>query len=106
MGADDFMQRMEMALYALGFTRDNSIGEQGSWLASLHILFHHSQSVNLLPLSKGLGHGQLAMLTGGSLPTPAARAPHSHGELVHNEVTVTLKHRIEETFGSAFSTTA
>ena len=29
-GADDFMQRVEMALYAFGFTGDNSIGEDGS----------------------------------------------------------------------------
>jgi hypothetical protein len=28
MGADDFMQRVEMALFAFGFTGDNSIGER------------------------------------------------------------------------------
>ena len=28
MGADDFITRMEMALFAFGFTGDNSIGEQ------------------------------------------------------------------------------
>jgi len=27
MGADDFIQRVEMALYAFGFTGENSIGE-------------------------------------------------------------------------------
>ena len=27
LGADDFMQRVEMALFAFGFTGDNSIGE-------------------------------------------------------------------------------
>ena len=27
LGADDFMTRVEMALYAFGFTGDNSIGE-------------------------------------------------------------------------------
>ena len=27
MGADDFITRMEMALFAFGFTGDNSIGE-------------------------------------------------------------------------------
>ncbi|EFN53712.1 hypothetical protein CHLNCDRAFT_8957, partial [Chlorella variabilis] len=53
LGADDFMQRVEMALYAFGFTGDNSI----------------------------------AMVN-----------------LCRDEVTLTLKHRIEETFGSAFST--
>jgi hypothetical protein len=29
-GADDFMQRLEVALFAFGFTGDNSIGE---WVA-------------------------------------------------------------------------
>jgi hypothetical protein len=53
LGADDFMQRVEMALYAFGFTGDNSI----------------------------------AMVN-----------------LCRDEVTVTLKHRIEEVFGSSFST--
>ncbi|EFN59671.1 hypothetical protein CHLNCDRAFT_33527 [Chlorella variabilis] len=53
MGADDFMQRLEMALYAFGFTGDNSI----------------------------------AMVN-----------------LCRDEVTVTLKHRIEQIFGSSFST--
>ena len=34
MGADDFIQRVEMALYAFGFNGDNSIGEQGvQWAA-------------------------------------------------------------------------
>ena len=27
LGADDFMQRVEMALFAFGFTGDNSIGQ-------------------------------------------------------------------------------
>ena len=31
MGADDFMQRVEMALYAFGFNGDNSIGERLRW---------------------------------------------------------------------------
>ncbi|KAL4856957.1 hypothetical protein ACK3TF_002657 [Chlorella vulgaris] len=53
LGADDFMQRVEMALFAFGFTGDNSI----------------------------------AMVN-----------------LCRDEVTLTLKHRIEDVFGSAFST--
>ncbi|PRW33647.1 low-CO2 inducible [Chlorella sorokiniana] len=53
MGADDFMQRVEMALYAFGFNGDNSI----------------------------------AMVN-----------------LCRDEVTVTLKQRIEHVFGSSFST--
>jgi len=36
MGADDFMQRVEMALYAYGFTGENSIGEcRACWLGRL-----------------------------------------------------------------------
>ena len=34
MGADDFMQRVEMALYAFGFNGDNSIGALGGWLGA------------------------------------------------------------------------
>jgi hypothetical protein len=40
LGADDFMTRVEMALYAFGFTGDNSIGERalrqpwGPWMAA------------------------------------------------------------------------
>ena len=34
MGADDFMQRVEMALYAFGFNGDNSIGACGGWLGA------------------------------------------------------------------------
>ena len=33
LGADDFMQRVEMALYAFGFNGDNSIG---GWQAQGH----------------------------------------------------------------------
>jgi hypothetical protein len=44
LGADDFMQRVEMVLYAFGFTGDNSIGEPSSaWLHySLHAWLHDS----------------------------------------------------------------
>ena len=30
LGVDDFMQRLEIALYAFGFSNDNSIGERGA----------------------------------------------------------------------------
>jgi hypothetical protein len=44
MGADDFMQRLEMALYAFGFTGDNSIG---GWAAQLGR--RRAQEINAVP---------------------------------------------------------
>jgi hypothetical protein len=88
LGADDFMQRVEMALYAFGFTGDNSIGE-GWWLASgadwaaTRVELQQCPSSHTCPLPSFLP----AMVN-----------------LCRDEVTVTLKHRIEEVFGSSFST--
>lgn len=35
MGVDDFIQRLEIALWAYGFNSDNSIGEDG-WAGAAH----------------------------------------------------------------------
>jgi hypothetical protein len=97
LGADDFMQRVEMALFAFGFTGENSIGKNHhhgiavlDWIASL--LFLASVSTQ-----------QVDQLVNTVCRT-SARLSAAMVNLCRDEVTVTLKHRIEEVFGSAFST--
>ena len=96
LGADDFMQRVEMALYAFGFTGDNSIGEDGSHCR------HACISSPDLSLS--------SVWAAAPIPPPSSNkivlstCPAAMVNLCRDEVTLTLKHRIEETFGSAFST--
>ncbi|KAL4436568.1 hypothetical protein ABPG75_003707 [Micractinium tetrahymenae] len=126
-GADDFVQRVEMALHAFGFSGENSIGEPRP--RCLKVRSDLGTGWSCVPVSSLFGEnsggegarqgGQRrrarrpdrACSTGmlASDPSPAASsyAPPLLAAMVNlcrDEVTVTLKQKIDAVFGASFST--
>lgn len=87
LGLDDFLNRLEIALFAYGFTGENCIGKHNGF-------FLHSKRLC----------GRSAHCCAALHQSPCVVLPAAMSNLCRDEITASLKQRLDNVFGSSFNT--